>query len=173
RLHGGDFIVGGQAADGVQDRDQHRHRDGHRDDERHREEEHLEDDAPGQSLAHQRPELLRDLVEEEERRQGAECEAQRCEVLAEDVATEDAHGESGHYIRKSKSLQGMRLTASAVTLLVITLVPSARAQEPASDTGAAFAFPIPPAFALLPAPTSSAVRAGGRYGPASTPRAVA
>src|SRR5262249_22237930 len=86
--------------------------------------------------------------------------------LSEEIAAEDAHGGLRHYIRNSKSSQGMRLTPIAVTLaLAITIAgPPARAQS--------LGFPIP-AIVPLKAPENSAVRPGGRYGMYTTPRAVA
>ncbi|HYL81415.1 MAG TPA: hypothetical protein VEU07_11415, partial [Candidatus Acidoferrum sp.] len=64
----------------------------------------------------------------------------------------------------------MRLTAITVALATTIAGSPARAQQ--ADSGSAFGFPIPPVVPLK-APSNSAVRAGGRYGLATTPSSVA
>jgi len=64
----------------------------------------------------------------------------------------------------------MRLTAIAVALATTIAGSPARAQQ--ADSAGALAFPIPP-LVPLKTPYNSAVRPGGRYGVATTPRAVA
>ncbi|HKV70334.1 MAG TPA: cell surface protein SprA [Gemmatimonadales bacterium] len=63
----------------------------------------------------------------------------------------------------------MRLTAIAVALATTIAGSPARAQQ--ADSTGALGFPIPP-LVPLKAPYNSAVRPGGRYGVATTPRAV-
>jgi hypothetical protein len=89
----------------VQHRDQHRHRQRHGHDEREGEHEHFGDHARRQPLPEQAGELLGDLLDEHQRRERRQGEAERCDVLAEEIAADGAHDEWGHYIRKSKSLQ--------------------------------------------------------------------
>src|SRR5439155_1558457 len=50
-------------------------------------------------------ELFGDLLDQEEAGERGESEDQRCEVLAQHVTAEDAHGQSRHYIRTSTALQ--------------------------------------------------------------------
>jgi len=64
----------------------------------------------------------------------------------------------------------MRLTAIAVALATTIAGSPARAQQ--ADSAGALAFPIPP-LVPLKTPYNSAVRPCGRYGVATTPRAVA
>jgi len=66
----------------------------------------------------------------------------------------------------------MRRTVTALALVALALVPPLSAQAPLPDSGAVPGFPIPLAFTPLPAPSNSALRPGGRYGPATTPAAV-
>ena len=77
-------------AEGVQDGQQHGHRQRHGHDERKAEREDLGDHPPGQSLAHQRAELLGDLAQEHEAGQRREREEERGGELAEEVPTEQA-----------------------------------------------------------------------------------
>src|SRR2546425_9678180 len=66
------------------------------------------DHARRQSLAEQRGELLGHRVDEHQCGEGRQGEAERGDVLAQQIAAEGAHGRCRHYIRNSKSLQGMR-----------------------------------------------------------------
>lgn len=66
----------------------------------------------------------------------------------------------------------MRLTPLAVTFAITIAGSRARAQVAVTDSTGGIPFPIP-AFVPLSSPYNSAVRPGGRYGPATTPRAVA
>ena len=67
----------------------------------------------------------------------------------------------------------MRRTLTALALVALALAPPLAAQTPVPDSGAAPGFPMPPAFTPLKAPSNPALRPGGRYGPATTPDAVA
>src|SRR3989475_10553832 len=74
----------------------------HRDDEGDGQKEDLEDDAPRQALPDEVSELLGHLAEQHQEGERREREPERREVLAQQVAAEDAHGRSRHYIRRSE-----------------------------------------------------------------------
>src|SRR5206468_6756886 len=135
RLHGRDFVVGGEMAERVQHRDQHGHRQRHRDDEGDRQGEHFDDDAPGQPLADEVAELFRDLIDEHRERECRERVEERGNVLPQDVTAQDAHGWSRHYIRNPKYLQGMRRLAQLVVLALTLVVPRVHAQAPVYTFG--------------------------------------
>jgi len=61
--------------------------------------------ARRQPLPEQAGELLGDLLDEHQRRERRQGEAERRDVLAEEIPADGAHDQWRHYIRKSKSLQ--------------------------------------------------------------------
>src|SRR5689334_4638718 len=61
---------------------------------------------PGQPLADEVADALGDLIEEHQPGERRQAEPQRRQMLPDEIATEDAHARSRHYIRNSKSLQG-------------------------------------------------------------------
>src|SRR5207237_1397271 len=110
-------------------------------DERHRQQEHLDDDARGQALAEQARELLRDLLDEHQRRERRQGEAERRDVLAQQVTADSAHDRWRHYIRKSKSLQDIttpvtirksRFSRSGLCLALALVVPACGARDRAA-----------------------------------------
>src|SRR5207253_3246121 len=175
RRQRGDLVVRREPRERVQHRDEHRHRERHRDDERDREDEDLDDDAPGEPLADQVPELLRDLLEEHQTRQSCQREAERREMLAQEVPGQGAHGRSRHYIRNSKSLQGMRRPTEAGLLALSLVIPQAHGQDAGAPAGPGRPPTLVATFHWAPIapPRSAALLPGGRLGPHSTPAVVA
>src|SRR6185436_13110908 len=149
-----------------------RHRQGGRNDEGNRQREHLHDDAGGQTLPDEVAELLGDLLNEQKRGQRGEREHQRRNELPQQVAAEDAHGGSRHYIRTSTALQGMRRPTLAGFLALALVVPRLHAQDRAApDSGPRFiaGFHVAP----IVVPYNAALAPGGRLGPRTSPALVA
>ena len=65
RLECGNLVLGGHPAKGVQRGHEHGHRHGHRDGERHGEDQELRDNRPVQSLTHELPQLLGDVLQQQ------------------------------------------------------------------------------------------------------------
>src|SRR5437773_4303594 len=200
RLHRRDLVVAREMREYVQHRHEHRHRQRHRDDERDGQHEHLENDAPRQPLAHETPELLGDLVEEHQRGERRQREAERRDVLSQQVAADGAHGRSRHYIRGSTSLQvpfqlmeyrhrahttrvgtaqGMRRPTLVGLVALSLVIPQAHAQDTAAVRVRAPRPPRPPGFVAkfswtsLAPPQLAALLPGGRLGLRTSPAAVA
>src|SRR2546422_858928 len=173
RLHRRDLVIPRELAERVQHGHEHGHGQRHRDDEGDGEKEDLEDDAPRQALADEVAELLGHLPEQHQEGERREREPERREVLAQQVAAEDAHGQSRHYIRSSSSLQGMRRASLAGFVALSLVIPQAHAQ----DAGAARF--EPPGFVAsfrwtpLAPPRHPALVPGGRLGPHTAPALVA
>src|SRR5256885_2369991 len=132
RLQRRDLVVARQPREHVQHRHQHGNRQRHRDDERDRQHEHLEDDAPWQPLADETAELFGDLIEQHQRGEGRQREAERRAMLSQQVAADGAHGRSRHYIRNSKSLQGMRRPTLVGLVALSLVIPQAYAPDASS-----------------------------------------
>src|SRR6185312_5533307 len=92
RLERGYLVLSGEAAECVQGRHEHRHGQCERDREWNREKEELRDRRPWDPLSDQVPELLGDVVEQQERRESGKCECEGSEVLLENVSGEYLHG---------------------------------------------------------------------------------
>src|SRR5207302_7370787 len=112
-------------------------------DEGHRQQEHLDDHAGGQALAEQARELFRDLLDEHQRRERRQGEAERRDVLAQEVAADSAHDRWRHYIRKSKSQQDIttpvtirksRLLRAGLCFTLALVAPACGAREGAGRT---------------------------------------
>src|SRR6266566_4982391 len=167
RLHRRDLVVGGEVAERVQHRDEHRHRQRHGDDERDRQREHFDDGGPREAFAHEIAELFRDLIDEHRERERRQRVSEWREVLPQDVTAQDAHGRSRHYIRRPKSLQGMRRLAQLVLLAFTLVVPRVHAQAPV------YTFGVPPLVAPRHPALAPRRRPGARVPPALVARAWA
>jgi hypothetical protein len=91
RPHGRDLVVGREMAEPVEHRHQHRHRQRERDDEGQEEEQHFGDDVGREALAHEVPETLRHLVEEEKAGERAQGKGEGPGELAQEVPREEPH----------------------------------------------------------------------------------
>src|SRR5207249_9121858 len=108
-------------------------------------------------------ELFRDLIDEHRERERRQRVSEWREVLPQDVTAQDAHGRSRHYIRRPKSLQGMRRLAQLGLLAFTLVVPRVHAQAPV------YTFGVPP----LVAPRHPALAPGGRLGARVPPELLA
>src|SRR6185312_16857613 len=89
---GGYLVLRRQAAERMKGRHQHRHREGESDRERNGEKEELSDRRPWDPLSDQVPELLGDVIEQQERGESGKCECEGSQVLLENVSGEYLHG---------------------------------------------------------------------------------
>ena len=85
------LVFGRHATEREERGHQHRHGQRHGDGEWQRQEKKLDDGAPGQPFAGQIGQLARDVLQHEQRRQRAEREHERADVLAHDVAGNKLH----------------------------------------------------------------------------------
>ena len=90
-LEGRDLVLGRHATERVKRRHQHGHGKRHGDRERQRQHEELRDGFPGKPLAGQIGQLARDVLQHEQRRQGAERKQQGSDVLTHDIAGNEFH----------------------------------------------------------------------------------
>src|SRR5207244_12861557 len=114
-----------------------------------------------------------------QRGEGRPREGERRDVRAQQVAAEGAHARSRHYMRNSKSLQGMRRPTLVGLVALSLVIPQAYAQDTTAVRVRPPRPPGPPGFratsswTALPPPRLGALLPGGRLAPRTTPAAVA
>src|SRR4029077_8700651 len=146
--------VAGEPREHLQYRHQNRHRERHGHDEGQREHEYFDDDARRQPFPEQAGELFGDLLDEHQRRERRQREAERRDVLAEEIPADGAHDQWRHYIRKSKSLQDITTLCPFERAAFRARRPASRSASPVPRVAARAALANSPASAPLPTSSS-------------------